>query len=85
MQPFYKATGVPGECAAISTTYDVHATAGVREPQEGTAESAVPPHPTRFRFRFMKSIMMYCPSVSVLVKYAFPRAISDTFFTNCTR
>ena len=29
--------------------------------------------------------MMYWPSVIELVKYAFPRAISETFCTNCTR
>ena len=39
-------------------------------------------HPALRRLFFMKSIMMYCPRVMVLVKYALPRAISDTFCTN---
>jgi hypothetical protein len=36
-------------------------------------------------FRFMKSIRINCPSVIVLVKYAFPRQISSTLFTKSTR
>ena len=32
----------------------------------------------------MKSIRMNCPSVMVLVKYALPRQISETFFTKST-
>ena len=33
----------------------------------------------------MKSIRMNCPSVIVFVKYAFPRQMALTFFTNSTR
>ena len=40
---------------------------------------------TRRVFRRMKSIRMNCPSVIVFVKYAFPRQMALTFFTNSTR
>src|SRR5438045_2926037 len=40
---------------------------------------------TRRVFLRMKSIRMNCPRVIVLVKYALPRQIADTFFTNSTR
>ena len=40
---------------------------------------------TRRVFRFMKSIRMNCPSVIVLVKYAFPLQMDATCLTNSTR
>ena len=40
---------------------------------------------TRRVFRRMKSIRMNCPSVMVFVKYALPRQIAETYFTNSTR
>ena len=43
------------------------------------------PQLTRRVFLRMKSIRMNCPSVIVFVKYALPRQIADTFFTNSTR
>src|ERR1700741_2980119 len=42
-------------------------------------------HPARLVRRRRKSRMMYWPSVMVLVKDAFPRAMADTWFTNATR
>src|SRR2546426_5988843 len=42
-------------------------------------------HDTLLVFLLMKSIRMNCPNVIVLVKYAFPLQIADTFFTNSTR
>src|SRR6266511_3728086 len=41
-------------------------------------------HDTSRVFLLMKYIKMNCASVIVFVKYAFPRQIDDTFFTNST-
>jgi len=43
------------------------------------------PYDTLRVFLRMKSIRMNCPSVIVFVKYALPRQIADTVFTNSTR
>src|SRR5207247_6311688 len=43
------------------------------------------PYETLRVFLRIKSIRMNCPSVIVLVKYALPRQIALTFFTNSTR
>jgi len=40
---------------------------------------------TRRVFLRMKSIRMNCPNVIVFVKYALPRQMAETFFTNSTR
>src|SRR2546425_1811619 len=43
------------------------------------------PYETLRVFLRIKSIKMNCPNVIVLVKYAFPLQIADTFLTNSTR
>src|SRR5438105_3708837 len=65
---------------------EVAAGRGHDEPQGGERErGAAWRQDTRRVFRRMKSIKMNCPSVIVFVKYALPRQIALTFFTNSTR
>ena len=53
--------------------------------QARTIACPFPPQLTRLVFRFMKSIRMNCPSVIVLVKYAFPLQMLATCLTKSTR